>query len=45
MMLSIMLTQATLLPIGPAASNDGESGNTPSDGMRAVLGFSPTMPQ
>ena len=38
-------TSATLVAIGPTVSNVGQSGNTPSVGMRPHSDLSPTMPQ
>ena len=40
-----MAQQSTLLPIGPAASKDVESGNTPPLGILVVVGLKPAMPQ
>jgi hypothetical protein len=40
-----MAQQDTLFAIGPAASNKRDSGKTPCDGIRVVVGFRPTMPQ
>ncbi len=38
-------TSATLRPIGPTVSSDGQSGKTPSSGRSPQRGFSPTVPQ
>ena len=38
-------TSATVRAIGPTVSKLGQSGKTPSTGIRPQLGFSPTTPQ
>ena len=38
-------TSSTVRAIGPTVSKVGQSGNTPSSGMRPQLGFRPTSPQ
>ena len=43
--LSKMAQHDTVFAIGPAASKDRDSGKIPSDGMRVVVGFRPTIPQ
>ena len=40
-----MVQHDTLVAIGPAASNDFDSGKTPSGDMRVVVGLNPTIPQ
>ncbi len=41
----MVATSATVVPIGPTVSKEGQSGNTPSTGIRPQLGFRPTTPQ
>ncbi len=41
----MVATSETVVAIGPTVSNDSQSGNTPSTGIRPQLGLKPTTPQ